>query len=68
VKEVDNSVNFAAGGILNHMGHRNSLSVRVSDSYVMVYEAVSHVTLLCMCKLYPAPTLVAQYKWKLLSK
>jgi hypothetical protein len=61
VKKVDNSVNFAAGGILNHRRHHNSLcrDETNSDSYVMVYKAVSHMTLLCMCELSSAPILVA---------
>jgi hypothetical protein len=52
--------------------HHKSLSRRQSKqkvaSYVMVYKAISHVTLPPMCKIFPAPTLVAKDKWTLLSE
>jgi hypothetical protein len=63
VKKVDNSVNFAAGGIINRRTHHNSLcrdkNKHLMTSYVMVYKVMSRVMLSRMRELSPAPTLVA---------
>jgi hypothetical protein len=56
VKKADNSANFAAGWVINCRTH-NSLcrdkNKHQVNSYVMVYKAMSHVKLPCMCKLAP---------------
>jgi hypothetical protein len=72
VNEADNSLNFAAGGIMNRRTHHNSLCTDknkhyVTD-YVMVYKAMSHVTLPRMRELSPAPPLFAYNKLRLLSE
>jgi hypothetical protein len=58
-----NSTNFAAGGIVSHRAQRNAVcrdkNKHWMTSYVMVYKAVSHVTLRRMRELSHAPTLVA---------
>jgi hypothetical protein len=63
VKKADNSANFAAGGNINGRTHRNSLcsskNKHYMTSYVMLYKAMSHVTLSHMRELFPATTLVA---------
>jgi hypothetical protein len=63
VKKADNGANFAAGGIIGRRTHHNSLyrgeNKHWVTSYVMVYKAMSHVTLPHMRELTPAPTLVA---------
>jgi hypothetical protein len=62
IKKV-NGANFAAGGIINHSTQHKSLrrdkNKHQVASYVMVYKAVSHVTLPHIRELSPAPTLVA---------
>jgi hypothetical protein len=59
-KEDDNSPNFAAGGIINRRTHHNSLCRDKNKNRwpVMSWFTISHVTLLGMCELSPAPTLV----------
>jgi hypothetical protein len=63
VKKSDSSANFAAGGIISSRTHdnlvcrdKNKLYV---TSYVMVYKAVSHVTLPRMREPSPDPILFA---------
>jgi hypothetical protein len=72
VKKADNRANFEAGGIINCITHQNSLCRGKTKhqviSYVMIYKAMSHVTLPRMSKLSPAPTLVASSKRRLPSK
>jgi hypothetical protein len=55
VKEAENSVNGAAGGIINCRTHRNSLcrdkNKLYVTSYMMVYKAINHVL-----EVSPAPT------------
>jgi hypothetical protein len=62
-KKADNSANFAAGVITKCRTHHNSLrrgkNKHYVTSFVMVYEAMSHVTLPRMRELSPSPTLVA---------
>jgi hypothetical protein len=54
------------GHVINHsVGDKNKQQV---TSYVMVYKAVSHVTLPHKRELSPAPILVAKNKWRLLSE
>jgi hypothetical protein len=57
---MDNRANFAAGGIINR---RNSLCRDKNEhkitSYVMVYDALSHVTLSRMREFFPVCMLVA---------
>jgi hypothetical protein len=55
-----------AGHIINHSVGDN-IKQQVT-SYVMVYEAMSHVTLPRMSELSPTLTLVAKNKWRLLSE
>jgi hypothetical protein len=63
MKKGDNSMNFAAGGIINHRTHHNSLrrdkNKHWVTSYVMVYKAMSHVPLPRMLEISPSPTLAA---------
>jgi hypothetical protein len=63
VKKVDNSENFAAGGIINRRTYHNSLCRDKNKHYmassVMVYEAMDHVMLPRMHEVSPTPTLVA---------
>jgi hypothetical protein len=62
-KKTDNRVNFEAGKIINRMKHHNSLcrdkNKHCVTSYMLVYKAMSHVTLPRMRELSPAPALVA---------
>jgi hypothetical protein len=57
MKKADNSMNFAAGAIINHRTHHNSLrrdkNKHQVTRYVMVYKAMSHVMLPRMCELSP---------------
>jgi hypothetical protein len=59
-KKADNSANFTAGGIINRRAHHNSLRRDTNKyevaSYVMVYKAMSHVTLPRMRDLSVTPT------------
>jgi hypothetical protein len=63
MKKVDDNTNFAAGGIINHRTHHNSLCSGKNKpwvtSYVMVYKAMSYVMLPHMGELFPTPTFVA---------
>jgi hypothetical protein len=56
VKKADNSANFTAGGIVYRRTHHSSLyknkNKRCVTSYVMVYKAMSHVTLHRMRELF----------------
>jgi hypothetical protein len=62
MKKVNNSADFAAGGIVNSRILHNSLcrdqNKHYVTIYVMIYKAMSYVTLPHMCELSPAPTLV----------
>jgi hypothetical protein len=62
-KKADKRANFAAGGIISRGTLYNLLcrdkNKHQMTSYVMVYKAMSHVTLPRMYELSPAPTLVA---------
>jgi hypothetical protein len=70
VKKADNNANFAAEGLINRRTHHNSLcrdkNKHNVTSYVMVYKAMSHVTLPRMRELSRALTLAASNKQKLL--
>jgi hypothetical protein len=61
VKKAVNNASFIAGGIIDRRTRRNSLcrdkNKHWVTNYVMVYKAVSHVTLPHMRELFPAPTL-----------
>jgi hypothetical protein len=64
LKKADNRVNFTAGGIINRRTQYNSLRREDKNkhqviSYLMVYKAVSHVTLPRMRKPSLTPALVA---------
>jgi hypothetical protein len=63
MKKADNSANLAAGGIIHRMTHHNSLcrdkNKHNVTSYVMIYKAMSHMTLFRMRELSLAPTLFA---------
>jgi hypothetical protein len=56
-KKLDDSANFAAGGIVNHSTYHNSLcrdkNKHYDTSYLMVYKAMSHETLRRMRELFP---------------
>jgi hypothetical protein len=58
VKKADNSANLAAGGVINRRTHHNSpcrdKNKQQVTSYVMVYKAMSHVTVTRMRELSPA--------------
>jgi hypothetical protein len=62
VKKVGNSANFAAGGIIDRRTHHNSLcedkNKHYVTSYMMVYKAMSHVTLRRMLKISPLQNLL----------
>jgi hypothetical protein len=72
VKEADNSAIFDAGEIINCETYHNSLCrdkiKQKVTSCMMVYKAVSHMTLPRMRQLSSAPSLFAQNKRKLLSE
>jgi hypothetical protein len=57
VKKADNRTNFAGDRIINRRSHHNSLCREEKKhevtSYVMVYKAMSHVTLPRMRELSP---------------
>jgi hypothetical protein len=59
MKKAGNSANFAAVGIISRRTRRNSFSRDKNKhwvtSYMMVYKAVSHVTLPLMREFSPAP-------------
>jgi hypothetical protein len=63
VRKGDNIANFAAGRIIDHRTHHNSLcrdkNKHYLASYVMVYESVCRVTLPLMRKLPSVLTLVS---------
>jgi hypothetical protein len=63
VKKADNGDNVAAGGIINRRIEHNPLcrdkNKHQVTNYVIVYKAMSHVTLPRMRELCLAPTLVA---------
>jgi hypothetical protein len=63
VKKEDNSANFAFGRITNRRKQHNSIcrgkNKHYATSYMMIYKAMSHVTLSHMRELSPTPTLVA---------
>jgi hypothetical protein len=63
VTKASKRANFTTGGLINRWKHHNSLCKNKNkhsmDSYVMVYKAMSRVTLPRMRELCPAPTLVA---------
>jgi hypothetical protein len=62
VKIADIIANFAAGGTVNRRTHHNSFCRHKNKhwvtSYVMVYKAMSNVTLLGMRDISPIPTLL----------
>jgi hypothetical protein len=66
MKKANNSKNFAATRLTNHRAHHNSFfrdkNKHFVICYVMVYKAMSHVTLPCMQELFPNSTLVAYNK------
>jgi hypothetical protein len=63
VKKADKNANFTADGIISSGTHHNSLfrdkNKHYMASYMVVYKAMSHVTLPRMRELSLAPTLVA---------
>jgi hypothetical protein len=63
MKRADKSANCTAAGIISHRTHHNSLcrdkNKHKVTSYMMVYKAMSHVTLPRMRELFLAPTLLA---------
>jgi hypothetical protein len=63
VEKADNIANFAPGGIINRRTHQNSVcrdrqEQTLVASYMMVYKALSHVTLPRRREPFPIPTLV----------
>jgi hypothetical protein len=62
-KKEDICTKFAADGIVNNRTHHNSLcrdkNKHQVTSYVMVYKAMSHMTLSRMRELCPGPNSVA---------